>query len=253
MADKQYAIATVDLTKRFPRRRALLDFLPGRKRYLTALDELSIRVEDGEVLGLMGPNRGGKTTLLRILATLLLPTSGKAYVRGYDVETKPAEVKRIIGYCYEGERSFYFRLTGRQNLSFFGTLQNLTGSRLRDEVARVVSLLELTADADRLFMDYSTGMRQRLNLARALLNDPPILLLDEPTRSLDPVAAQNFRQFLKQKLVRAGNKTVLLATHSLEEAQILCDRICIIEQGRVIAEGSYSAIQNYLTNRNVSA
>ncbi|MEO0070115.1 MAG: ABC transporter ATP-binding protein, partial [candidate division WOR-3 bacterium] len=199
--------------------------------------------------GLMGANGGGKTTLLRILATLLLPDGGKASVNGYDVITQPGEVKMSIGYCYEGERSFYFRLTGRQNLEFFAALQNLSGRRLREEVARVLDLLELSAFADRLFMEYSTGMRQRLNLARALLNDPPVLLLDEPTKSLDPIAAQHFRKFLKEKVVKEGNKTVLIATHSLEEAQYLCDRIAIIEQGRVVAEGNYQRISAYLQNK----
>lgn len=243
-------IVIVDLTKRFPQKRVLRDLFLKHKDYLFALNEVTIKVKKGEVFGLMGPNGGGKTTLLRVLATLLLPDSGRAFVNGYDVVTHPGEVKRSIGYCYEGERSFYFRLTGRQNLEFFAALQNLSGRRLKEEVSRVLELLEISTFADRLFMEYSTGIRQRLNLARALLKDPPVLLLDEPTRSLDPVAAQHFRKFLKEKVVKEGNKTVLLATHSLEEAQYLCDRIAIIEQGRVVTEGNYQGISIYLQNKD---
>lgn len=237
-----YVIETVNLSKRFPLRGGFLDFFPRRNKWLTALDKVNIRVEPGEVFGLVGPNGGGKTTLIKILCTLLLPDEGKAYVNGYDVGAQPAEVKKSIGYCLGGERSFYFRLTGRQNLSFFATMQNINGYHAEPKIEEVLQLLDISSYADRLFMGYSTGMRQRLSLARALLNEPAILFLDEPTKSLDPSAAQSFRGFLKEKVVKDMCKTVFMATHSLEEAKYLCDRIAFLDQGRVKAMGTFEEI-----------
>ncbi len=241
-----YAIEAVNLTKRFPARKGLLDFLPGRDGWLTALDRVSVAVAHGEIFGLVGPNGGGKTTLIKILCTLLLPNDGTARVNGYDVVTHPAEVKRSLGYFLETERSFYFRLTGRQNLAFFAALHNLYGRRASARIEEVLELLGISSDADKLFMHYSTGIRQRLSLARALLHDPAILFLDEPTRSLDPMAARSFRRFLKEGLVKERGRTLFIATHSLEEAKYLCDRIALVDQGSITALGSFEQIEALL-------
>lgn len=244
-----YAIETSDLSRRFAERKGLLDFLPGRAKWLTALDRVNIKVEPGEVFGLVGPNGGGKTTLIKILCTLLLPSVGKAWVNGYDVEAQPDEVKKSIGYVLEGERSFYFRLTGRQNLAFFATLQNINGHQAEARIEQVLGLLSLSSHADRLFMNYSTGTRQRLSLARALLNDPDILFLDEPTRSLDPLVVHDFREFLREELVKGKGKTLLVATHSLEEAEYLCDRVAFLDRGKLKALGSFGEVKEFFAGR----
>jgi len=246
-----YAIETLNLSKRFPIRRGLVDFLPWQNKWLTALDKVNISVAPGEIFGLVGPNGGGKTTLIKMLCTLLLPDEGKAYVNRYDVASQPAEVKKSIGYFLEGERSFYFRLSGRQNLTFFATLQNINGHYAKNRIEEVLELLELSPHADRLFMDYSGGMRQRLSLARALLHEPVILFLDEPTKSLDPVAAHNFRKFLKEELAKGRGTTLFIATHSLEEAKYLCDRIAFLDQGSIKALGDFERIENFLSYKFV--
>lgn len=242
-----YAIETFNLSKRFPRRKRFADFFsPQRTRWVTALNGVNLEVEEGEIFGLLGPNGAGKTTLIKILCTLLLPNEGKAYVNGYDVTSQPAKVKKNIGCFLEGERSFYFRLTGRQNLAFFATLQNINGRHAEARIEKVLELMGLSRHADRLFMDYSIGMRQRLSLARALLNEPAILFLDEPTKSLDPLTAHKFRKFLKEELVKERGKTLLIATHSLEEAEYLCDRLAFLDQGNFKALGNFEKIRNFL-------
>jgi ABC-2 type transport system ATP-binding protein len=242
-----YAIETIDLTKKFPLRKRLIDFLPGQIKWLTALDRVNIRVEPGEIFGLVGPNGGGKTTLIKTLCTLLLPNGGKACVNGYDIERQSTEVRKNIGYFLDGDRSFYFRLTGRQNLAFFATMYNINGHQAKTKIEEVLHLLDISAYADRLFMEYSTGIRQRFSLARALLNDPLTLFLDEPTKSLDPQTAQSFREFLKERVTKGMGKTVFTATHSLEEAGYLCDRIAFLDRGEVKATGNFKEISKLFT------
>ena len=243
----KYAIETVDLCKRFPRRGGWFDYLPGRHRKWTlGLDKVNIGVEPGEIFGLVGPNGGGKTTLIKILCTLLLPSGGKAYIDGQEVVSRPDDVRNKLGCALESDRAFYYRLTGRQNLAFFAALNNLSGAGARSRIEEVLDLVGLAAEGDRQFMHYSTGLRQKLGLARALLHDPPILLLDEPTKSLDPLAAHNFRKFLKEELVGKRGKTLLVATHSLEEAGYLCRRIALLDRGKVIEIGNFVQVSRYL-------
>ena len=242
-----YTIETIDLSKRFPCRSGWFDYLPGQHRkWALGLDKVNIRVKAGEIFGLVGPNGGGKTTLLKILCTLLLPSDGKAYIDGHDVESRPVEVRKSIGCTFETGRAFYYRLTGRQNLSFFTALNNLSGVRAGSRIEEVLHLVGISDDADRPFMDYSTGLRQKLGLARALLNDPQILLLDEPTKSLDPLAAHNFRKFLKEELVRRRGKTIFIVTHGLEETEYLCDQIAFLDRGTLIETGNFVQISKYL-------
>lgn len=246
-----YAIETVNLTKRFPKPKRYRDLLnPFRREEITALHDVNIQVNKGEIWGLLGPNGAGKTTLIKVLCTLVLPTYGTALVNGYNILEAEEQVKASIGLVSSEERSFYWRLTGRQNLEFFATLQNLSPGQARKKIAEVSRLLSLENVLDRRFDSYSAGMKQRLALARGLLNDPGILFLDEPTKSLDPTAAQSFREFIKEKLRKESGKTIVLATHQLAEAEQLCDRIAILNRGRIKACGTFSELQGIVQKQH---
>jgi ABC-2 type transport system ATP-binding protein len=221
-------------------------FRPFDRRWVTALDGVNLQVGQGEIVGLLGPNGAGKTTLLKILCTLLLPTDGRAAVNGHDVVQAPRSVRRAVGYCLDTERSFYHRLTGRQNLAFFAALNNLGSQQTPARIAEVLGMVGLNGAAGEPFMTYSKGMQQKLGLARALLTDPAVLLLDEPTKSLDPGAAGEFRRFLRSILMGRLGKTILLVTHSLEEARLCCDRLAIMHQGRIIFQGVWPEVEAFV-------
>ncbi|MBI3327206.1 MAG: ABC transporter ATP-binding protein [Nitrospinae bacterium] len=232
------AIVIEHLTKTFPAIQGIGAFLwPRRSAGVEALRGVTLEVVQGEVFGLLGPNGGGKTTLLEILATYLLPTGGRAWVNGHDVVWDPLAVRRAVGYCPAGARGFDQRLSGRRNLEFFALLSRLSCSQARDRVAHLWKLVGLDRFSDGLVARYSDGMRQRLALARALLTDPPVLLLDEPTRGLDPRTAVEWRHVLREQLVGALGITILLVTHGLLEAEEICDRVAILEQGKVVVVG----------------
>ncbi|HWP92644.1 MAG TPA: ABC transporter ATP-binding protein [Thermodesulfobacteriota bacterium] len=243
-----YAIETHDLTKNFPVIKRYREMIvhPFRRKEITALQEVNIQVRKGELFGLLGPNGAGKTTLIKILCTLVLPTSGKAFVGGLDVTKEGRSIRRIIGYVISDERSFYWRLTGRQNLKFFAKLNNIPNSEADTRIDRVLEFLELADNAERMFKDYSTGMRQKLAIARGLLTNPEIIFMDEPTRSLDPITVQNLRTLVKDKIVGEEKKTVVFATHNLQEAQDICDRVGIIHKGQLKAVGSVEEIRRKL-------
>ena len=208
-----------------------------RKRFgaVEALKGIDLDVRTGEIVTVLGPNGAGKSTFMRILATTVLPDEGSVYVAGYDVVKNSADVRRSTGLTLGDERSWYWRLSGRQNLEFFAALY---GYRRRDAAERTTELLQivgLTNAGDRRFDGYSTGMRMRLSLARALLPNPTILLLDEPTRSLDPVAAVSFREHVIA-LCREKQMAVLYTTHDLHEAAAVADRLVVLAQGRIVQE-----------------
>ena len=192
------------------------------KKKLIALKDINIRVNKGELFGLLGPNGAGKTTLIKILSGLILPNQGNAYVSGYDLARDGKQARRVVGYVVSEERSFYWRLTGRQNLKFFAILNNLSLSEAKYRIDEVIALTGLDDAADRMFKDYSSGMKQKLAIARGLITHPQILLMDEPTKSLDPLAAMNLRRLIKENIVGENKKTVFLATHNLSEAEELC-------------------------------
>jgi ABC-2 type transport system ATP-binding protein len=243
-------IETFGLTKRFStlkNYRALLRF--RRQETLTAVDAVTLRVHAGEVFGLLGPNGAGKTTLVKLLCSLILPSAGRALIAGRDVVAEAAAARRCIGLIDCQERSFFWRLTGRQNLEFFAAIHNLQGAVAQRRIDEVLALVGLRAAAERKFMHYSTGMRQKLAIARGLLPMPPILLMDEPTRSLDPVAAHDLRRFIRETLVGELGRTVLLVTHHLEEAEELCTRVAIMNRGQIIAGGTIAAIRQQVTAR----
>ena len=223
------------LVKRYPVFRGFRELIlrPFDRRRVTALDGLDLEVGRGRVFCLLGPNGAGKTTLIKILATLVLPDNGRASVAGHDVAREPGPAKNAVGYAVSDERSFYWRLTGRQNLEFFGTLYGLVGPARSRRVDELLRLAGLEGSADLRFNGYSTGMRQMLAFARALLADAAILLVDEPTRSLDPQAADRIRSFLRGELAGRQGKTILWATHDLGEAADCADDIAVISRGRI--------------------
>jgi len=210
------------------------------------VDGVDLLVEKGEVFGILGPNGAGKTTLIKILCTLILPTEGIARVNGYDVEKESGKVRESIGLVTTDERSFYWRLTGRQNLEFFASLHNFYSDDARDMVDELLGVVDLKFAADERFLNYSAGMKQRMAIARGLLNDPAVLLMDEPTRSLDPGAAQGLRDFIKEEIVRERGKTIFISTHNLEEAEQLCDRVAIFDDGNIKAIGSPGELKTAL-------
>ena len=230
-------ISVQSLTKTFPATGRFLRGLTGRPtERIEVLKEINLEVMTGEILGLLGPNGAGKTTLLEILATYLLPTSGWAWVNGHDVANDPFAVRQVVGYCPAGAAGFDVRLSGMQNLEFFALINHIPGSRAGEKVAHLWKLIGLDRFKDLPVSRYSDGMRQRLALGRALLTDPPVLLLDEPTRNLDPEASAFWGRFLREEIAGKHQKTILLVTHNLLEAETICDRIAIMEGGRIVAE-----------------
>lgn len=197
-----------------------------------ALQSVTLEVEPGEVFGILGPNGAGKTTLLKILSTMILPSSGSARVNGADLVLGAAAVRQSVGLATGEERGFYWRLTGRENLEFFAGLRGFSPREAGRRATEMLELVDLLPMAKEPVTRYTTGMRQRLGLARALLGRPQVLLLDEPTRSLDPVAAQAV-QALVQRLAAEERVTVVIATHNLHEAEQVCHRVAVLTDGTV--------------------
>jgi ABC-2 type transport system ATP-binding protein len=210
--------------------------LRRRRLEIEAVRGISLQVEPGELFGLLGPNGAGKTTTIRVLCTLLLPTSGKVRVRGIDVVDQPGEVRRQIGYVFGGERGLYDRLSAVDNLRYFADLYGLDPRQQGRRIAEVLELVGLEGRGRERVEGFSRGMRQRLHLARGLLHDPPVLFFDEPTIGVDPVGAREVRQVISD-LAKSG-KTILLTTHYMFEADSLCDRIAVIAKGKIVADGT---------------
>lgn len=240
------AIAVAQLQKSFPPARSgWRAFLqPFEKPSVVALGGISFEVRPGEALALLGANGAGKSTLLRILATLLLPTQGSAQIAGHDAVLEPRAVRRQLGYHAGSDLGFYARLTGRENLSFFGHLNHLSKATASERIARLAEQFHLEEALDRQVRTLSSGTVQRLSLARSLLHQPRVLLLDEPTRSLDAIAASEFRRFLKSEVLRRGDTSLLFASHTLPEVEILADRIAIIDAGRLLACDTLAALKH---------
>jgi ABC-2 type transport system ATP-binding protein len=204
------------------------------KGAVVALDGVDLEVHDDEIFGLLGPNGAGKTTLIKILCTLLLPTEGEARVKGLDVVNQASQIRRIINLVSGGETPGYGILSVRENLWFFSQLYGLPRDSARDRVSKLIDQLELQDYANSRMSKLSTGYKQRMNLARGFVNDPTVLFLDEPTLGLDVLSARHLRTLVRS-WVQTGGKTVLLTTHYMAEADQLCDRVGIINQGRVLA------------------
>jgi ABC-type multidrug transport system ATPase subunit len=239
------AITVESLQKSFPPARSgWRAFLqPFEKPSVVALDGMSFEVRPGEALALLGANGAGKSTLLRILATLLLPTQGRAQIAGHDAVLDPRAVRRQLGYHAGSDLGFYSRLTGRENLRFFGRLNHLSNTAAAQRIALLAEQFHLAEALDRQVRTLSSGTVQRLSLARALLHQPRVLLLDEPTRSLDAIAASEFRRFLKSEVLRRGDTSLLFASHTLPEVELLADRIAVIDAGRLLACDTLAALK----------
>lgn len=219
------------------------------KAMFTAVNGVDIQIQRGEIFGLLGPNGAGKSTTIRMLCTLLEPTSGTARVNGYDIVKQANEVRRSLGTVLAGERSIYWKLTGRENLEYFAALYHIPPAVAKKRVDELIERMELKERANELVEKYSTGMRQRVAIAKALLARPPILLLDEPTLGLDPQAARNLRELIAQ--LKQEGHTILLTTHYMEEADQLSDRIGIIDTGKVIALDTPEGLKRHINQKEI--
>jgi ABC-2 type transport system ATP-binding protein len=217
--------------------------------YFTAVDGVSLQIEQGEIFGLLGPNGAGKTTTIRMLCTLLEPTSGTASVNGFDIVKQATQVRQNLGTVLAGERSIYWKLTGRENLEYFAALYHIPPASARVRIDELLDRMELTDRANELVEKYSTGMKQRIAISKALLARPPIMLLDEPTLGLDPQAARKVRELITE--FKAEGHTILLTTHYMEEADQLSDRIGIIDQGKIIALDTPTALKQRIQQKDV--
>ncbi|CAN5219553.1 daunorubicin resistance protein DrrA family ABC transporter ATP-binding protein [soil metagenome] len=223
------AVEVEEITRVFePRRRSA--------KRVVALDDVSLSIPTGEIHGLLGPNGAGKTTLVKILSTVLLPTSGRARVLGHDVVDETHAVRPLIGIVFGGDRGLYWRLSGRQNLEYWGALYRLSSREAKHRAQALLERVGLSDKADDRVEEYSRGMKQRLHLARGLMGDGRVLFLDEPTTGMDPLAAREFRTLIEE--LRAEGRTILLATHDMVEAETVCDRVTLIERGKIIATES---------------
>jgi ABC-2 type transport system ATP-binding protein len=242
-----HAVEAFGLEKSFTKKRSVQELLtrPFRKaETIHALRGVDLHVKTGEIFGLLGPNGAGKTTLLKILSCLVLPDAGRAMLGGEDT-VHESRVKPKLGLVHSDERSFYWRLSGRENLRFFARIYDVPGREIEPRLDYLLEQVDMVGAADRRFADYSSGMKQRLAIARALLHDPPILLMDEPTRSLDPASSLALREFIRERLHQRDGKTILLATHNLREAESLCSRLAILVDGRVREVGTVTEVRRW--------
>jgi ABC-2 type transport system ATP-binding protein len=220
-----------------------------RRKDVVALDGLSLAVPEGELFGLLGPNGAGKTTTIKILTTLLIPTSGTATVLGHDVVRETKQIRRRIGFVFGGERGLYYRLSGADNLRYFAELYGVAPREIGPRVVELLALVGLTERADERVEGYSRGMKQRLHLARTLLHRPEVLFLDEPTIGLDPIGARELRKIVTD--LHAKGTTIVLTTHYLFEADAMCERIGVIDHGHLVALGTPSELKANVTDLGV--
>ncbi len=216
----------------------------------TAVDNISFNVKKGEVFGLLGPNGAGKSTTLRLLSTLARPSSGTATISGYDIVKNDNEVRKLIGIVSE-KMILYDRLTAKENLWFFGSLFNIPKDVLTKRINDLLELVQLTKWKNAQVGTFSTGMRQRMNVIRALLNVPQILFLDEPTLGLDPQSSVEIREFIK-KINRENNTTIIITTHMMVDADLLCDRIAIIDQGKIVALDTSTNLKKLISGEDTT-
>jgi ABC-2 type transport system ATP-binding protein len=265
-----YAIETIDLVKRYPTK-ARRGVRPGqgvqsRRRvdsfggffgtltanhgaFVEALRGVNLQIREGEVFGLLGPNGAGKTTLIKILCTLVIHDEGQALVHGFDVKKQPTEVLKNLQAILPESRGFDWRLSGRQNLEFYALLYSVPDKEAKERIDFLLDFTGLKERADDGYQRYSTGMQRKLLLCRSLLRNTPTLLFDEPTAGLDPAAAAEFRSLLRDKLSRGEGKTILLSTHNLDEAQEICDRVAILNHGKILACDTPGNIQRLMFDK----
>jgi ABC-2 type transport system ATP-binding protein len=235
------AIDITALHKEFTTR---VGFWSRKTKITVAIEDVSFNVRRGELFGLLGPNGAGKTTTVKILSTILLPTSGSASILGLDVVKETQAVRERIGFTFGGARGLYTRLSASDNLRYFAELYGLDPAITSKRISELLDLVGLAKRSEDRVETYSSGMQQRLHLARALLHDPELIFLDEPTVGIDPVGARELRKMVKELVARG--KTILLTTHYMAEAEELCDRIAIINKGRIIALDTPNALKKQI-------
>jgi ABC-2 type transport system ATP-binding protein len=268
--DASKPIQVINLTKRFSSHSKALQssrriqsigdmvrffkvILGPKEKNLVALDNVSFEVNKGEIFGLLGPNGAGKTTLIKILSTLILQDSGKAYTFGIDIAKYPRRALKIIQTALAEVTGFERRLTGRQNLELFAELYGIPREVARRRIEELLALTGIQKYADISYNRYSTGTAKRLVVCRVLLSDAPVLIFDEPTTGLDALAALEFRRMLKDVLIKQKQKTIILSSHNLWEVEQLCSRVAILNRGRIIAQGTPAEIRNsFVRTTNIS-
>lgn len=246
----QTVISVRDVTMRFPITKRYREWLlsPLRpRRSVTALQHTTLEIQSGNRIAVMGPNGAGKTTLLKLIGGLLFPTEGEVIVNGFNTLNRNAAARKSAGFVFNEERSFFWRLSGRQNLEFFAALDNLSGTSLDDRIRYLINLVGLENAADKVVSGYSSGMKQRLALARVLIAEPDVLILDEPTRALDPMACDEMIELLLADIHQSSSKTLLIATHRPEEAMALCNKVMIIDGGHL---KGFDSIADVASNGN---
>jgi ABC-2 type transport system ATP-binding protein len=214
-----------------------------------ALKGISLEIKPGEIFGLLGPNGAGKTTLIKCLTTLLLPTSGRAIINGYELTKQDNSIRATVGCMLMGERGLYWKLTGRENMVFFGALYHLAPADRKKRAEEIIQQLNLGEIADRAVETYSSGQKMKLAFAKALINDAPLLILDEPTNTLDVPSAHELRAVVRD--LNQKGKTVIYTTHIMSEAETLCKRVAIIDQGQVLALGTVDELKAAVTRESV--
>ncbi len=224
-------------------------FLKNRVKQIDALQNINLTIEPGEFFGLLGPNGAGKTTLIKCMTTLLTPTRGRIVVNGFEVGRQDAQVRASLGCMLGGERSIYWKLTGRENLAYFAALYYLSPAQTRSQIEKLEKLLNLGPLLDRPVETYSSGQKTTLAFARALINDARILILDEPTNTLDVPSAQALRRIIKN-LNQAGY-TIILTSHQMAEVEELCQRVAIVDHGTIIAEGGIAELKRELGQNQI--
>jgi ABC-2 type transport system ATP-binding protein len=259
--NEDFRIQTINLTKRFAkkRHRGFFGFLQrgqsNSKRtknndVTVALNKVNIKIRPGELFGLLGPNGSGKTTTIKCLSTILIPDEGTALVNGFDVTKETSMVRASLGMVVGGERTLYWKLTARDNLMYFSSLYKMQRKHAKKRIEDLLENFELSDRADERLEDYSTGMRQKVAIARALLHDPPILLLDEPTLGLDPNFSRQIRRQIRELSEKQG-KTVLLTTHYMDEAEQLCDRVAFINNGNIVAVDTSNKLKAMIKEKQI--
>ena len=253
-----FSIQTINLTKRFAKKkhRGFFGFLRRNQSnnkhndVTVALDRVNLSIRPGELFGLLGPNGSGKTTTIKCLSTILIPDEGTTLVNGFDISKETSMVRASLGMVVGGERTLYWKLTARDNLMYFASLYKMQRRHAKQRIEELLETFQLSDRADERLEDYSTGMRQKIAIARALLHDPPILLLDEPTLGLDPGFARQIRSQIRELSEKQG-KTILLTTHYMDEADQLCDRVAFINNGKIVAVDTPNRLKAMVKEREL--
>jgi ABC-2 type transport system ATP-binding protein len=243
-------VAIESISKRFTVTRTWRETVtaPFGRTYMQALSDVNCTIAPGEFFGILGPNGAGKTTLFKILATLITPDTGRAVINGFDAVRDVQQVRRQLVPVVADERSLRWRLNAWENLRLYAVLYRVPASEIRQRIAEVLEVVGLATTGEKMVGQFSSGMKQRLLIARALLARPRVLLLDEPTRGLDPLNARSLRTFLKDELSRRQGCTIVLATHSAEEAFHLCDRVGVLDKGRILTTGRAEDLSESFTD-----